>query len=382
MTDLDGPRVQPGAELVQIENSEPLAIHFGLESVVRLPFDRLNVFTQTRKTHSEEALQELVRSIEAKDDQGRPRNVLLHPPFVSVLDPDKADKYVDDLNKCHRTVHSLDEARPLDDSTYPVVVAGHRRRLAVGRIIAKQSADPSLSTVSSNVVYNLGFSDALRVQIEENTHLQLPMCEVARAIQSTYRYGIELGEFKSVADCVRVLPFSKTKIHEALRFCELPLFIQDWVEDDRLSYAAAVALYPAMKVFEKMFDDLPITDRNETVLYHMMTWGIRIINKGWGKDKVASQVAEFIASQQIDNNLRLFSVDEKVVARRQLQSAYRELFDGGLGRLRSFVALAGQADLFRKLPPEQQETILGELDDFRRHLGSITVSTTQGSFDD
>lgn len=351
------------------------SLEFGLKSVEHLPFDRLNVFTQTRKTFYEEDLEELVRSIESLDEHGHPRNELLHPPFVNIMDRPTAEKYLVELNACHKTAHTLDEAVPLDDGRYAIVVAGHRRRLAIGRIIAKQHADPATSTVASNVAYNLNFAEALRIQIEENTHLQLPVYEIARAIQATYRYGVERGEFKSVADCVQALPFGEEKVRNALRFCEMSEFVQNAVEDGRIGYGVAVALHPAMLRLRQKYSHLAPGSAEEIVQHSIQTWVLRAIENEWSRNIVAKQVTEMIESMKKEAafDMKLFEFDDVAAARHQRQQAYRELFTGGLTRMRAFVSLANQAELFRSLPLEHQEAILGELDEFRMKLGSIAV---------
>lgn len=351
------------------------SLEFGLKSVEHLPFDRLNVFTQTRKAFYEEDLEELVRSIESLDEAGRPRNELLHPPFVNILDRASAEKYLIELNACHKTDHRLDEAVPLHDGRYAIVVAGHRRRLAIGRIIARQHADPTTSTVASNVAYNLEFAEALRIQIEENTHLQLPVYEIARAIQATYRYGVERGDFTSVADCVKALPFGEEKVRSALRFCEMSEFVQNTVEDGRIGYGVAVALYPAMLRLRQKYADLPPEEAEEVVQHSIQTWVLRAIENEWSRTIVARQVAEMIESMKKEAafDMKLFEFDDVAAARQQRQQAYRELFTGGLSRMRAFVGLAAQAELFKSLPLEHQEAILEELDEFRMKLGSIAI---------
>lgn len=356
-----------------------LSLEFGLRSVEQLPYDRLNVFTQTRKTFYEEDLEELVRSIESVDQDGRPRNELLHPPFVNILDRSAAEKYLVELNACHKTAHALEEATPLDDGRYAVVVAGHRRRLAIGRIIAKQHADPATSTVACNVAYDLGFAEALRIQIEENTHLQLPVYEVARAIQATYRYGVERGDFTSVADCVKALPFGEEKVRNALRFCEMSEFVQNAVEDGRIGYGVAVALYPAMQGLRQKYADLPPDEMEEVVQHSIQTWVLRAIENEWSRTVVVKQVAEIIASikKEFAFDMQLFEFDDVAAARQQRQQAYRELFTGGLSRMRAFVGLASQAELFKSLPVEHQEAVLEELDEFRTKLGSIALRSEE-----
>lgn len=356
-----------------------VSLEFGLKSVEHLPYDRLNVFTQTRKTFYEEDLEELVRSIESVDEVGRPRNELLHPPFVNILDKPEAEEYLQELNACHKTSHSLDEAVALDDGRYAIVVAGHRRRLAIGRIIAKQDADPATSTVASNVAYNLTFAGALRIQIEENTHLQLPVHEIARAIQATYRYGIDRGDFKTVADCVKALPFGEEKVRNALRFCEMSEFVQNAVEDGRIGYGVAVALHPAMVRLRQKYSELAPEEAEQIVQNRIEAWVLRTIENEWSRTIVSKQVSEMIESMKKEQafNLRLFEFDDVSAARQNRQRAYRELFTGGLSRMRAFVSMANQAELFRSLPIEHQEAILVELDEFRIKLGSIAVTSTE-----
>jgi len=333
------------------------AIHFALKHIEDVSWAELNVLTQTRKGMQPEGMDELTRAIEAVDDNGKPRNELFHPIMVNSLDLKHAMQYLEDLNLCHGTNHTLDQLVKGTDSRYKAVIAGHRRRGATGRLIDKYGADPAESTVPCSVYENLSFKDALRKQIDENTHQSLSVIEVARAIQSTYRYGIATGDYVSIADCVRDLPFSEDKVRGALKFCELPEVLQEWVEDERLPYGAAVALHPMMDGLRRYHVELPEAEREGIVLEYMLAYGIKIINHRWSKEVVRAQVNELLESRRTDQQLYLFQQDEYRVALRYRQQATRELFNGGLNRLRQF----RETGAYKDLPQEQREALVDEL---------------------
>lgn len=344
-------------------------INFALKHVDDVSWAELNVLTQTRKTYQAEGLEELTRAIEAVDANGRPHNELFHPIMVNRLEPAQARQYLDDLNSCHGTQHRLEDLAPDHIGMYKIVIAGHRRRLATGEIISRQGADPTVSTVPCSVYESLSFREALRKQIDENTHQQLSVTEVARAIQATYKYGIARGDYRSIGDCVRDLPFGEDKVRSALKFCELPDILQDWVEAERLPYGAAVALHPMMDGLRSYYHDMPEEAREATILEYMTAYAIKIINHRWSKDVVRQQVTELLESRRTDQQLYLFQQDEYRIARRYRQQVTRELFSGGINRLRQF----RETRVYQDMPAEHIEAMREELARLLEVLGGTAT---------
>lgn|GEM_PF-2846095 len=346
------------------------AIHFELKHVQAVSWAELNVLSQTRKTMQPEGMDELVRAIEAVDTHGQARNELFHPIMVNSLDREATEKYVADLNLCHGTDHDVDQLRQGDDGRYKIIIAGHRRHAAIGRLIEKQGADPTLSTIPSSVDENLEFRDALRKQIDENTHQSLSVTEVARAIQATYRYGIATGSYASIPDCVRDLPFGDEKVRNALKFCELPVTLQEWVENGHLPYGSAVALQPMMAGMRNRYAHVPEDEREKIMLEYLIATGLSIINHRWSASNVRSHVNEILESWRKESDLTLFMMDELKIARAVRQERTRELFAGGINRLRKFFDL----EVGKDLPLEQQEALREELENFAAKLGGAAAA--------
>ena len=346
------------------------AIHFELKHVQNVPWAELNVLSQTRKHMQPEGMDELTRAIESLDDEGRPRNELFHPPMVNRMDHAHAETYVADLNLCHGTSHTLDDLVLGSDGQYKVVIAGHRRRFAAGRLIDKYGADPATSTLPCSVYENLSFREALRKQIDENTHQSLSVTEVARAIQATYRYGIATGSYVSIPDCVHDLPFGDEKVRNALKFCELPDTLQEWVENGHLPYGTAVALHPMMAGMRNRYAHVPEDEREKIMLEYLIATGLSIINHRWSASNVRSHVNEILESWRKESDLTLFKMDELKIARAVRQERTRELFAGGINRLRKFFDL----EVGKDLPLEQQEALREELENFAAKLGGAAAA--------
>lgn len=349
----------------------PEAINFSLKSIEDVAWVDLNTLTQTRKTYQPEGLEELSRAIESFDQEGRPQHELFHPIMVNLLDADAAAGYVDDLNLCHGTSHRFEDLRPRPDGRYAVIIAGHRRYMATGGLIEKYGADPAQSTLPCSVYENLSFREALRRQIDENMHQQLSVTETARAIQATYNYGIATGEYSKISDCIRDLPFGETKIRNALRFCELPDLLQDWVEGGHLPYGAAVALHPMMEGIQSRHHDLPAIEREKVMYEYMIAYALKIMNNQWSAGTVRSQVGDLIESWRKESDLVLFQADPYKIALQHRHRATRALFDGGLWRLRQFA----ETNMFQDMPPEQREAMASELEGLLRVIGSTASAS-------
>lgn len=353
-----------------IEAADPGGIEFMLKHVEQVPYSDLIALTQTRRQMRADGYDELERAIEALDIQGRPRNELFHPIMLNSLDAEHARAYVDDLNLCHGTSHQFDELVPAADGRYKIIIAGHRRHEAIGKIITRQGGSPATSTVPCSMYENLSFQEALRKQIDENTHQQLSVTEVARAIHATYRYGVAKGQYTSLSDCVRDLPFGEEKVRHALRFCELPPVVQQWVDDGHLAYGAAVALYPLMSGLEQRYARLPEEERASIITEYILAYAIQIIDKRWGRDVVRTQIEELLRSRETLEQLTLFQQDEQKLARQYRHRVTKDLFFGGINRLRQFYTL----DMYQDMPPEQLEAMAEELQRFVISLGSVATN--------
>ena len=365
-----------------MQETEPRAIQFELQHPENLPWLYLNPATQTRKYYQPEGMEELTRAIRAVDASGEPQYKLFHPLMVNILDSDKAAEYIEDLNLCHGTEHTLDEFRPTEDGRYYFIIAGHRRHRAIGELIREEGANPALSTVPCSVYENLSFSDSLRIQIDENTHQSLSVTEVARAIQSSYKYGVATGKYSSIADCVRDLPFGEDKVRNALKFCELPEYLQEWVEDERLSYGSAVALHPLMLGLRKRHDNKSPEIAEAITQEYLLAFGLKIVKNGWNRSKVMEHVSELTQNWLKEGEEQtLFELDEYLVydeARKYRHRVTREFFGTGVNLLRHFRAIAG-GKLFDELPAEHKEAMLEDLRRLYLELGGTALETSDES---
>lgn len=345
-------------------------IRFGMHQPVDMPWDSIHPLTQTRRAMSAEGVEELKGAMTRTGPDGEKSYLMMHPMQVNVLGPDEAGSYVSDLNGCHGTSHSLADVPIGPDGRYYIPIAGHRRHRAAGEIITEAGASRTLSTVPVSPYEGLSFKEALDLQMAENSHRALSPTEEARAIRARYDIGLADGEFQTTADCVRALPFGESKIRTALRFCELPDFLQDWVEDGRLTYGVAVELHPLMEALRTRYKDKTVEEREKIVDETLQTEGLHVMREGWSRGFVAERIKQRVVALTDYEPLQLFAVDEVKRARDERNTAYRGLVTRGLELVRTFRELGdGTEGYFAQLPPEQQEAIRQELVSTAKLLG-------------
>lgn len=239
-----------GFDGVLTEHSEPkreaMSVEFGREPQV-VPRVQLNAFfqAQARKTYDQDGIVDLAGSIENDE--------LLHSLTVAELTPDDARRYVDGLNELWGAKYEADDVALNDNGNCYMLVAGHRRLLAIDHILKNSSQYDAYSTeevaIQSNIFSDLSLTDALRLQIAENGHQGLPPHEDAYSIRMFYE---ESG--LSLAQCARELGRSEEKVRLAVRFSELPQSVRATVEDGIISYTAATSLTPLAKAYEAQRD--------------------------------------------------------------------------------------------------------------------------------
>lgn len=364
--------------------AEPKSIEFRIPTEP-VPWIYMNAVSQTRKIVRAEPLDELARAIESPDELGEPRNELLHPPLLNRLTTrEKAEEYLTELNECFGTEHSVDELLPDDKGHYLIVIAGHRRRLATGKLIEEQGADPRTSRVDCTVRDDLPFFDALQLQIAENSHQQLSMTEQARAINAIYHYGIAKEKYASIEDCARDLHFGDEKVSRALAFCRLPDYVQDCVERGVYSYSASIEMEPLTEAYRLLFDkkypDRSEDERDAFVLEKVIQASAIVARNKWGGPSVSVFVKNTIADLHLVDQgkkppeveqLRLVAEDYVEKERRLTRRIYRGIALDSLNGMQKFVDLA----LFHRLSPEEQDQILDGLANIYQALGGFTIDT-------
>ncbi len=352
---------------MRVQEGDYTAVEFSLQSIEQVPHNFLNPLTQTRKIYQYEGLEELKAAILARDENNEPRYELFHPLMVNRVNDQGAAEYLADLNLCHGTEHTVEQLTRAEDGYFYIIIAGHRRHIATGSIIIDDGLDPS-TPVACSVYENLSFREALRKQIDENTHQQLSVTETARAIQASYRFGLAKGDYTSVADCIRDLPFGEYKIRNALKFCELPEEVQSLVEEEYINYGVAVALYPMIHTLHTIHANLCEEDRGEIVRNRLLEYAFRAMNNDWTKAIALKVVGEFINLHSVQQSLELSLNQESEVelARKARHIESKRLFSGGVNNLRAFFAVPG---VYEDLPEEHKEAMAEELTGMIEKLG-------------
>lgn len=206
----------------------------------------INAFPDAQTRQNYEGIDELKESIKSSN--------LFHPLMVAKLNPQDASDYLDGLNGLWGTSHTIDEQIPTSDGYYYVLIAGHRRMKAVGLLldeisVLRPDVDTSQMRISANVLENITLTDALKIQISENTSQKLPPDQEAHSIRLYKdRTGLNTRE------CANDLGCSQRKVRESVRFTEMPIDIQNCTKDGRLNYSQVVTLWHLQNAYRRVVD--------------------------------------------------------------------------------------------------------------------------------
>ena len=353
-----------GVDLREIElgpsderpNSPEEKVEFGRDprSISR---SDINAFfhAQTRKTYDQESIAALAGSI---DTDG-----LLHPITVAELSSVDAERYVLGLNQLRGSDYKPEEIAINDDGSCYILVAGHRRVLAMDHLIDESGNYSRLGAdhvdINANVFSGLSLLDALRLQIAENSHEGLPIHEDAYSIRMFYE---ESGH--SLAQCARELGRSEEKVRLAVRFSELPQAVRATVEDGLVPYSAAVALAPLARAYEVHRDHEGAKRYNEQEIEDLLMIELgRFRNNEWSAAQLKSHIQGLINDLGFDQmafemELEDGAISETAAKRRGMAHALGET---ALIRLRLAVehldSDALNSDRARNLIDEITETL-------------------------
>ena len=198
---------------------------------IRILLRDVNILPQPRKTF--EDLEELSEDISQKG--------MLNPPTVARFTRTGLNEYIEVINILWRTSFSVDDfssTESEDGDTYYVLLAGERRIRAC-RILWAKSARKKIEV---RICKNIPPLAALFLQFSENTHKRVPAHEEAYAYSQLFNLIRQEDSSYPLARFARQVGRSPSTIKSALRFCDLPLVIQQAVEDSLVSYGIAVEI--------------------------------------------------------------------------------------------------------------------------------------------
>ncbi len=204
-----------------------------------VPLSMINIAHQVRPDEDFGNMNELVSSI---------RTLGVEQPIrVARWDLETARQYVELNNLAYpeREPRNPDELVVLPDGSCLVVMYGHRRFIG--------SAVANLETIPAKISEKPTFREAVQIQTAENLHNRPSPVAFARGLNQVYRLGQAAGMYPNKAVFARASGLSVDQARDALRFCELPIEIQQLVIEKHLSYATAIELsrlIPAVQQYE------------------------------------------------------------------------------------------------------------------------------------
>lgn len=229
----------------------------GPSELTDVPLVRLNLLSQVRQAYDPEGINELARSMLLPDGNGGYSINVIQPPTLARLTRIQAIDYIAKINEVFNANHTVDELVSLGEEDdehegkYIIVIAGHRRTLAIYNAADVAKEDIQALDVSSNVIdgNDLTFSEAISIQYRENFHRRPDSWEDAFAVNAIYHDGVARGQYKTFADCAEHLSIDADRVARAYRFQTLPEAVRDLVKDEVLQFGRALML---SKIFVAM----------------------------------------------------------------------------------------------------------------------------------
>ncbi len=209
------------------------------ESLQRVPLSQANVVGQYRTKYDTADQVVLEHSIVSAG--------LRNPILLSVMTPAEAEEYLDFTNRSWEADTSLDDLVPNSDGNYFIVLAGHRRTLAMKRAVDGLEKDQSKVGVSAFLTPTDTMLDIMKIQGSENVYKPPKPQDKARLINQMFLYGMQYQIYGSIAEFIDDSPFSEHECRDALHYVLLPAGVHDYVESDVLGYTAAVKFYPLLE---------------------------------------------------------------------------------------------------------------------------------------
>ncbi len=205
-----------------------------------VPLGALNVANQMRPDGDYGDILELAQSIKAVG--------VKQPVRAFRWDAEIADTYLQLNNRLYpeKDARDISNFTPLDDGSYLVLVYGHRRLLA-SQLAARDE-------IPAQIIEDGKIAEALEDQTVENIYHPPEPYSFARSINEVYNLQLAAGMVNSQAEFARKCGVGPDRLRSALRFCSLPLEVQQIVIDGNLSYKKAVEvarLIPAIKEYER-----------------------------------------------------------------------------------------------------------------------------------
>lgn len=240
-------------------------VQFGPKRLELVPFLTVNELEQTRTAYNATGIEELAQAISVSGSNTHNSEAfdLANPLVIGRHTKTSAKQYIYEHGEFYgipaRQRVDYQDLTPFDDDTTNILIAGHRRRRAIGLLLRTNNIHPANATVASHVRDEIEFGQAIGLQLRENVYERPSPQDEARAIDLSYRYNTErLGHAPSIRQLAKNLGFSETKVREALVFTSLPETIQEYTASGALSYSVVRQLRPLYDAFMAMYKEDPL----------------------------------------------------------------------------------------------------------------------------
>lgn len=216
----------------------PASVRRSLETI---PISILNILPQPRKTFDPDRLETFGKDIK--------ENGLLHPVTVAVYSPAAVVYLLECVNRlwavdvCLSDLDAVpnNQAMPeiLPGGHFPILIAGERRTRAVRDHIEE------VEVIDSFLYRNPPVELALRLQLSENNHQQVPPEEQADAYHRLWQLLTEIVDDRSITitEYARMVGRTPQTVRNALRYAGMVEVFKDMVDAGFLQYGHVLQLH-------------------------------------------------------------------------------------------------------------------------------------------
>ncbi len=237
-------------EDVGLETGAPSDMEIvGPKNNIPVRFSHLNILTQVRQEYDVDRLNRLAQSMVDTEEDGTPYLNVIQAPTVIQLSHRQAVEYIEKINDIFGKQHSVEELTPMSTRPsknrrhYIIVVAGHRRSLAIPIAAKMLGKDPHKLMIRSHVLEgDTSVRTAIKIQYRENFYQKPESWEDAYAINAILKEGLDSGAYGSFIDCAKDLSIDEDRVSRAYRFQTLPEPVREQVKEDTLHFGRALML--------------------------------------------------------------------------------------------------------------------------------------------
>ncbi len=236
-------------------------IEFGPKQLQFVPYGSINELMQVRTRYESGPIEELAQAIWTDRGVGAVSADdfdLANPLLIGRHTPSSAKRYITDYSDYYHIAMAqrpdYQDLTPSSDGKANILIAGHRRRRAIGYLMQQHNILPETVRVASTVRDEIEFAQAIGLQLRENVYERPAPQDEARAIDLAFRYmQTKTGRIPSLKQLSTELGFKETKVRDAVAFAALPDAIQEYTNSGALSYTVTRQLKPLYDVYVRYY---------------------------------------------------------------------------------------------------------------------------------